>query len=165
MLKTVAEAIGKGLFAGLVGTAAMTLSSTIEMKLRGRGSSDAPSKAAGKVLGVQPRNAEGQKRFANVVHWGYGTAWGASRGVIDATGIDGLAADAAHFGAIWSAELSMLPTLGVAEPPTEWDAKELALDALHHAVYAAATGWAYRRLDGSEGARAPSLPARLLGKR
>ena len=33
---TVADAVGRGFVAGLLGTAAMTLSSTVEMKLRGR---------------------------------------------------------------------------------------------------------------------------------
>ena len=150
MLKTVAEAVGKGLVAGLVGTAAMTLSSTIEMKLREREASDAPSKAAGKVLGIQPRHPEGQKRFANVVHWGYGTAWGVARGLIGTTGLEGAVAGVAHFAAVWSAEQAMLPTLGVTPPLTEWDPEEIAIDVFHHAVYAAATGWAYDRLERSD---------------
>jgi len=49
----------------------MTLSSTLEAKLRDRGSSSPPADAAGKVLGVQPRNEDGAARFATIVHWGY----------------------------------------------------------------------------------------------
>lgn len=49
-----ARSIGKGLFAGMAGTAAMTISSTVETKLRGRKPSDAPAEAAAKVLGVSP---------------------------------------------------------------------------------------------------------------
>jgi hypothetical protein len=41
----------------------------------------------------------------------------------------------------------MLPALGVAPPLTEWGAKEAAIDALHHLVYAGATGMAYSLLD------------------
>jgi hypothetical protein len=41
----VATSVGKGLFAGVVGTAAMTISSTLEMKIRGRPGSSAPSEA------------------------------------------------------------------------------------------------------------------------
>jgi hypothetical protein len=41
----------------------------------------------------------------------------------------------------------MLPALEVAPPLTEWGAKEIAVDALHHLVYAAATGAAYSLLD------------------
>ena len=38
----VAADFGKGLFAGVAGTAAMTVSSTMEMKLSGRGASQTP---------------------------------------------------------------------------------------------------------------------------
>lgn len=41
----------------------------------------------------------------------------------------------------------MLTTLDVAPPLTEWGAKEVAIDALHHVVYAGATGIAYSLLD------------------
>ena len=47
-LKELAEGVGKGLFAGAAGTAAMTISSTIEMKLRGRQASAVPARAAEK---------------------------------------------------------------------------------------------------------------------
>lgn len=48
----VAGAVGRGLSAGMAGTALMTLSSTIEMKVQGREASSAPADAAAKVLGV-----------------------------------------------------------------------------------------------------------------
>src|SRR5919107_513268 len=85
-LGDVAAAVGKGLFAGAAGTAAMTLSSTMEMKLGGRPASSSPADAAPKVLGVAP-------------------------------------------------------------PFWEWGAKEVAIDAFHHLVYASATGVAYTLLD------------------
>ena len=84
-----AASVGKGLFAGAAGTVAMTVSSTLEAKLRERGSSSAPADAAGKALGVQPRDEEGQARFSNIVHWAYGTSWGAVRGLLHAAGVDG----------------------------------------------------------------------------
>jgi hypothetical protein len=46
--------LGRGLIVGLLGTAAMTVSSTAEAKLTGRGASTTPAAAAGKVLGVEP---------------------------------------------------------------------------------------------------------------
>jgi hypothetical protein len=36
----------------------------------------------------------------------------------------------------------------VAPPVVFWAKEEIAIDAFHHAVYAAATGAAYRLLDG-----------------
>lgn len=147
MLKRLASSIGKGLFAGAAGTAAMTISSTFEMKVRGRKPSDAPAQAAAKVLGVSPVGENEKKRFSNLVHWGYGTGWGAVRGVIGAAGLRGLPAGALFFAAIWGNELVMLPTLGVAPPATKWGAKELAVDAGHHVVYAAIASVMYEALD------------------
>jgi hypothetical protein len=72
-LGNVAAAFGKGIFAGVAGTAAMTLSSTIEMKLRRRPASSTPALAAVKVLGVEPVDEEAEARFSNLVHWRYGS--------------------------------------------------------------------------------------------
>jgi hypothetical protein len=44
-------------------------------------------------------------------------------------------------------EQAMLPALEVAPPATQWGAKEIAIDAWHHATYAVATGLAYEWLD------------------
>src|SRR5918994_6904015 len=65
-LGDVAAAVGKGLFAGAAGTVAMTLSSTIEMKLRGRPPSSAPARAAAKLLGVEPVDEKAEARFSNI---------------------------------------------------------------------------------------------------
>ena len=146
-LGDVAADVGKGLLAGLFGTAAMTVSSTAEMKIRGRPASNAPAVAAGKVLGVEPRDEEGEARFSTLVHWGYGTGWGAVRGLVGSAGLEGPAAAAAHFGAVWGAEQVMLPALDVAPPFWTWGAKEVGIDAFHHLVYATATSVAYSVLD------------------
>ena len=146
-LGDVAADVGRGLFAGLLGTAAMTVSSTAEMKIRGRPASNAPAVAAGKVLGVEPRDEEGEARFSTLVHWGYGTGWGAVRGLVGSAGLEGPAAAAAHFGGVWGAEQVMLPALDVAPPFWTWGAKEVGIDAFHHLVYATATSVAYSVLD------------------
>jgi hypothetical protein len=144
-----AAAVGKGLAAGAVGTVAMTISSTLEAKLRERGSSSAPADAAGKVLGVQPRDEAGEARFATVVHWAYGTSWGAVRGLLQAIGIDGGRATMAHFAAVWGSAQAMLPALEVAPPMWESPPEEIAIDAFHHAVYVIATGLAFAALEAS----------------
>jgi len=146
-LGELASAVGRGLFAGLAGTAAMTVSSTIEQKLRQREGSSAPADAAGKVLGVQPRDPDGQARFSTVVHWAYGTSWGAVRGLLHAAGLDGAKAAAAHFAAVWGSAQVMLPALEVAPPVWESPPQETAIDAFHHAVYALATTVAFAALE------------------
>ncbi|NJL32863.1 MAG: hypothetical protein HC893_02155 [Chloroflexaceae bacterium] len=83
----VSIALGRGIIAGVIGTAAMTVSSTIEMQLRQREGSTTPAQAAGKVLGVTPRSDEAAARFSNLMHWTYGTAWGVPRGMLGVTGL------------------------------------------------------------------------------
>lgn len=143
----VAGAVGRGLFAGAAGTALMTISSTVEAKLTGRGASSAPADAAGKVLGVQPRDEQGKARFSNVVHWGYGTGWGAVRGLISLADRDAPSSTAAHWTAVWGSSLVMLPALDVAPPPWRQPASGLATDAFHHMVYAVGTSAAFALLE------------------
>jgi hypothetical protein len=138
---------GVGLVAGLAGTAAMTLSSTVEMRLRGRPGSEAPAEAAAKVLGFSPQDEKGRARFSALVHWGYGTGWGAVRGALAFLGLRGAPASGAHFALVWGGEQVMLPALGVAPPATRWGVREVVIDAWHHVVYAGAAGAAYSWLD------------------
>ncbi len=143
----VAGALGKGLVAGAIGTAVMTVSSSIEAKLTKREPSTAPADAASKVLGYTPSTVEAKAKFSAIVHWTYGTALGAVRGVIGGAGFRGPFGTAAHFGGVWGSELVLLPKLDVAPPVNEWTRKDLAIDFFHHAVYAVSTGLVYRALD------------------
>jgi hypothetical protein len=146
----VAQNIGKGLVAGFAGTAAMTVSSTIEQKLRGRPPSTAPADATAKVLGIEKfTTPAAHDRFSNLVHWGYGTGWGVLRGLLDTAGLRPVAASVAHGAAVYGSAQVMLPALEVAPPSYLWPKEEVAIDAWHHLVYAAATGAAYALLNGS----------------
>ena len=148
-ITALAHGIGKGLVAGLAGTAAMTASSTLEMKLRQREGSAAPAKAAEKALGIERfESSEAEQRFSTLVHWSYGTGWGAARGALRAMGLGPSVATAGHFASVWGSALVTLPALDVAPPVTEWGGKEIAIDVLHHVVYAVATAIAYEALDG-----------------
>lgn len=160
------SAIGKGILAGLAGTAAMTLSQMIEMQLTKREASDAPSKAVSKVAGVKPTSREEKEKVNNEIHWTYGTALGISRGLISLTGLKGFPATLLHFGLVWGSSLVMLPALKVAPPVTEEEPKSIAVDALHHAVYALAAGFAFDALDagGSHERKYNKLVERLRAK-
>src|SRR5204862_8244498 len=143
-----ASTLGKGLVAGFAGTAAMTVSSTLEQHLRGRAASSAPADATATVLGIAEFSSPAAKnRFSNLVHWGYGTGWGVVHGLLDTIGLRPAAATLAHGAAIWGNEQVMLPALDVAPPVFMWPRRELAIDAWHHLVYATATGVAYELLD------------------
>lgn len=142
------DTICKGLLAGLAGTAAMTVSSMVEEKLRGRPPSSAPADAAAKVLGIEDfASDEAKSRFSTGVHWAYGTGWGVARALLGKV-LPPRAATAAHFVAVWGGQAVMLPALGVAPPITDWGAEEVAIDAFHHVVYVTATGFSYQLLNG-----------------
>jgi hypothetical protein len=143
--RTLADAIGRGLVAGVIGTAAMTVSSTLEMRLAGRGASTVPADAAATVLGVHPTD-EGEARFNSLSHWGYGTAWGAVRGLLGLLPVPAPAASVLHLGAVWGAEQAVLPALEVGAPVWKYGGKAVATDAVHHTVYAIATGLAHEWL-------------------
>jgi hypothetical protein len=148
LIDRVTGAIGKGVIAGLAGTVAMTISSTIEQRIRHRQASSAPAKAAKKVLGIETFDGDAaEARFSNAVHWAYGTGWGVLRGQLRAIGLPRPLATAGHFLAVWGSSLVTLPILDVAPPVTMWPKEEIAIDVWHHLVYAAATGLAYDLLD------------------
>lgn len=148
LANTLAGSIGKGLLAGFVGTAAMTVSSSVEARLRHRAASSAPARATAKVLGIKEFDGPiAAARFNDLSHWGYGTAWGVVRGVLGATGLSPKAATAAHGAAVWGSAQVTLPALEIAPPFVFWPKEEIAIDAFHHAVYTAATGLAYSWLD------------------
>jgi hypothetical protein len=144
LIRTLAEDAGRGLLAGLIGTAAMTASSTLEARLRGRAPSSAPARATAKVLGIKEfEDPIAAARFNDLSHWGYGTSWGALRGLLGATGMPARTATALHGAAIYGSAQVTLPALEIAPPVVFWPKEEIAIDAFHHAVYAAATGLAY----------------------
>lgn len=148
LLRTTAENVGKGLLAGLVGTAAMTVSSTLEAKLRDRGSSSTPAQALETLAHIEPSDETGEARLNTVAHWGYGTSIGVLRGLLATLGLRGPAATGAHLAFVVGAENTVLPGLDLSPPAWEWEATEIAIDLFHHAVYALATGLAYDWLDG-----------------
>jgi hypothetical protein len=147
-LATLADGIGKGVLAGLAGTAAMTVSSTVEAKLRHRAFSTAPAKAATRALGIETfDDGAAYARFSNLVHWGYGTGWGVARGVLRALGVGPRAATPAHFALLWGSALYSLPKYEVAPPVTQWGREEVAIDVFHHLVYVSAAALAFELLD------------------
>lgn len=145
----VAGALGKGLFAGLVGTAAITVSQSIEMILTDREPSTIPADAAAKVFGIQPIDDQKKSTLANEVHWAYGTAWGVFRGILGALGIKGNTATLLHFVAIWGGALTIQPSLELAPPVRQWNLQTIFAGGIHHAFYSLVAGTVYDAIDHS----------------
>ena len=58
-----------------------------------------------------------------------------------------------HVAAIYGAAQVTPPALEGPPPPVFWSNEEIAIDAFHHAVYAAAMGLAYELIAGGDRAR------------
>lgn len=156
--ETLANSIGKGLLAGLAGTAAITLSQLIEMKITKRKPGNAPVKIAAETTGIKPVNAAQKQKVIQEIHWAYGTLWGIGRGLISFAGLKKIPGAITHFGVVWGAAMIMLPKFKAAPPVTEEDPRAIAIDGFHHAVYALAAGLVYDALD------APSRRERHFSK-
>jgi hypothetical protein len=154
--------LGRGVAAGLIGTAAMTAYQLAVAKLRGQplatpvphrwADAPAPARVAKKAA-----DAVGQGRrftredvpaLTNAMHWLYGTAWGAVYGLAAGSGRPNPATGGALLGTgVWAAAYGELVPLGIYRPPWRYPAKELALDLSYHLVYGAAVAGAYAALD------------------
>lgn len=145
-----ADVIGKGLIAGLAGTIAITISQMIEMNITHRKASDTPAKAVEKTLEIGPAKGSTEKEFSQKVHWIYGITWGIGRGLLALTGLDGLGAAAIHFASVQTTSMIMLPSLKVAPPLREWGGKEIAIEGMHHAIYAIVAGVVFDLLDSEK---------------
>jgi hypothetical protein len=130
-LRALASKLGAGLLAGIAGTAAITVSSTLEMRLRGRPPSRAPRDVAERVLGVEAKG-DGVL-LATVAHGATGIGLGV---------VGGLAGGSArtYLALGMLPELVLVPALSDVEPPWRWSADEHAISLIHHAAYAMAAG-------------------------
>ena len=154
---TLIDRAGRGLLAGAVGTATMTAWQSLSAKLQ-NSDGDQDSQAASDPWANAPAPAKVGRLMlravgyevpadrvgllTNVMHWGYGTAWGAVYGA--------LMGKAAHarpvarglgFGAgVWVMSYVQLVPLGIYEPPWKYSPPELALDLSYHLAYGAGVG-------------------------
>ena len=133
-------AIGRGLIAGLAGTAAITISQGIERIISNKPPSFAPADAASKALSIEASDREERRKFSNEVHVTYGTLWGIGRGLLSLLGLKGAPATSLHFAAVYYTAITIEPDFEVAPPIEEWSKKEIAVFALHHIIYATVAG-------------------------
>lgn len=144
------SALGRGLIAGLAGTAAITLSTMIERMITKKPTNFAPGDAASKALSIEASDREEWGKFSNEVHWTYGTIWGVGRGLLSLVDLKGWPATAIHFAAIYYTAITIEPDFEVVPPINEWSKKEIAVFALHHAVYVAVAGMVFDAINENE---------------
>ena len=93
-----AHHLGRGVLASVAGTAAMTVSSTLEMRVRGRPPSDAPGRAAAQILRVRVEDDPATGRLARLGHVMTGVGLGAARGLVGFAGLREPVASAVFLG-------------------------------------------------------------------
>ena len=132
----------------------MTVSSTLEARLRGRAPSSAPARATAKVLGITAFDDDvAQARFNDLSHWGYGTGWGVVRGLLGAAGLPPAHGDRRARRRRLGQRAGDAPRARHrAAGRSSGASEEIAIDAFHHTVYAVATGIAYELLSNGRGA-------------
>jgi Protein of unknown function (DUF1440) len=151
-----------GLFAGVIGTAAMTAAQSLGARLEASGDeaspkhtdpwAEAPAPAqVAKRIGEGVFGLEVPSRLipalTELMHWGYGIAWGGVYGLANRqASLRGLnARRGAAFGLlVWMMSYVQLVPLGIYKPPWEYPASELRSDAAYHVAYGIGTAAAFR---------------------
>ena len=144
-------AIARGLVAGAAGTAAMTAAQTAYLRATGGESSSTPGEVGRRISeGVLQREVSDDEMpvLNNVMHWAYGTSWGALYGIVAGSRRRADRPRGPAFGlAVWGASLVELPALKVAPPVWEYPPSSLASEVGFHVVYGVATRAAWSLLD------------------
>jgi hypothetical protein len=162
-------AVARGVVAGVAGTAAMTAWQDVAQRLRSAGADEdgdgaespqdpweqasAPAKVGRRLLeGVlhKPVPADRIGLLTNVMHWGYGTGWGALWGLVAGTARPRrrVRAGVAFGTFVWAMSYAELVPMGLYEPPWASPPQELALDLSYHLAYGAGLGAAWAVVDG-----------------
>jgi hypothetical protein len=137
-----------GAIAGAAGVAVMTLGEKLEQRATHRPSSYMPAHTLERVL-ARPRRRDADRKGFNVaMHAGQAVLLGAWRGLMAEGGLRGARASAAFTVIRLSTDQTLENLTGQGAPPWTWPRRELAVDVLHKAVYAFATGFVADRLAG-----------------
>ncbi|NMR29482.1 hypothetical protein [Crystallibacter degradans] len=138
--------IGRGMLAGMAGTAVMTaFQKLVEMPLTGRPDSYAPAELAEKFLPVKVESIRGRKLLNNSAHFAIGAMWGAAYGTAAALGLRGQKAINTVFAVVYGGGL-LGGSLSGFSRPSEWSAQDWAVDVVDIYVQAQATGLVFVRL-------------------
>jgi hypothetical protein len=167
-VQTPLAALARGVVAGAVGTAAMDLVQFARHRLGGGqerllawefsaglkdwGQAPAPAQLGKRIVEGAVQRQLPPERAAlvnNLMHWGYGIAWGGLFGLVAGS----LRAPKVRHGlvlgaTVWTSGYVVLPLAGLYRPIWEYDARVLARDLGDHLVYGVSAAGAYRLLGG-----------------
>jgi hypothetical protein len=160
------RAFGRGLAAGVIGTAFMTAWQEAASALKKRGAATsttqqepdedpwahapAPAQVAKRMLEQvlhKEVHADRIHLLTNVTHWGYGTALGGAYGLVQGLIRTRPAIRGPLFGTgAWAMSYAMLVPMGLYEPPWRYPAKVIAKDLSYHLVFGAGTAFGHELL-------------------
>ena len=143
---TLAGSVGRGMIAGVAGTAVMTaFQKLVEMPLTGRADSYAPASFAEKVLPLHPSSEADRKRLNYATHFALGTMWGSAFGIAGHAGLRGQKAVAVVFVTVYTADVLLNTALGLYKPMS-WTKQDIVIDVGEKLVQTEATGAVFDRL-------------------
>jgi hypothetical protein len=136
----------RGLVAGLAGVAAMTAAEKLEQALTHRPNSFVPAHTMERLLRL-PSKPDEERLWMNwAMHWGQGVLLGAVRALMAERGLRGPVGSFMFMNLRLINDQVLENATGVGAPPWTWPLDEQAIDLLHKAIYAFATGAAADRL-------------------
>jgi hypothetical protein len=135
----------RGLAAGAIGGTAMSVSTNLEMRLRGREPSRVPVQTIERFLPLDLSRRQ-EERLVTVGHVVSSACFGLLRGLLEAAGAPAALANAVFAASAFSPDFVVIPATGGAPPPWRWRPVELVTSAVHHGVYGSITVAVYEWL-------------------
>ena len=153
------RAAALGVASGLAGVAAMTAAEKVEQVFTHRPNSYVPAHTLERLLRL-PQKPDKDRLWLNwTMHWGQGILLGAVRGLMAERGFRGPVGSFLFTNLRLLNDQTLENATGVGAPPWTWPVDEQAIDLLHKAIYAYATGAvADRLIPGPPGIPAPRKP-------
>jgi hypothetical protein len=168
--RTPLAAVALGLAAGVIGTGAMTAWQELSAKLAPSGGDGAdsgggepaspwdeapvPAQLARRIIGgvfEKEVSPDSIPLLTNVMHWAYGTGWGAVFGIVAESVRPPTIRGGALFGiGVWASSYAELVPMGLYAPPWTYGAKSVALDVSYHLAYGLGTASGWRLLAGRD---------------
>lgn len=143
----------RGLLAGTVGTAAMTIGEKLEQGVTRRPNSYVPAHTLEGLLGMK-HGPDQDRRWLNwAMHWGQGALLGIIRAALGQRGINGPYGSFLFWNLRLLTDHSLENATGVGKPPWDYSTGEQVVDIGHKGVYAFATGLVADALQDPTGPR------------
>lgn len=131
----VLQAILFGLVSGLVGTIALTISETLEIKATKRKPSMVPGQVGARLFGLHPAGDAEMEKLSTKVHWGHGIVMGAVLGLLSLLNLSFVPLFVLFYVLFWSGDALLYKSLGIADFPWKWQGTALITDLFHKGVY------------------------------